>query len=142
MEKVSKRGLRQLHMKTRCWWWMAASIASSNGKRYGVIGSGQGDNKRLYAHRAMYQEFVGPIPDGYEVDHLCRVTMCVRPSHLEAVTPAENKRRVGAYITHCKRRHEYTIENTIVLRRGNGRRACKRCHREREAARRKGLAYV
>jgi hypothetical protein len=37
--------------------------------------------------------FVGPVPEGLELDHLCRVTTCVRPSHLEPVTTGENVRR-------------------------------------------------
>lgn len=41
----------------------------------------------------MYEQEVGPIPTGHHIDHLCRMTRCIRPSHLEAVTPTENARR-------------------------------------------------
>jgi len=66
-----------------CWLW----VGSNNG-RYPVFPKGG-----RYAHRWSYEHHVGPIPEGYEIDHLCRVTLCVNPTHLEAVTPQENKRR-------------------------------------------------
>lgn len=52
------------------------------------------DHERIYrAHRFAYQMEVGPIPDGLELDHLCRVRNCVNPEHLEPVTAVENMRR-------------------------------------------------
>lgn len=45
------------------------------------------------AHRVYYERFVGPVPDGLEPDHLCRVRPCIRPDHLELVTHLENCRR-------------------------------------------------
>lgn len=51
------------------------------------------DGKIHYAHRAVYVHAVGPIPDGWEVDHLCRVRGCVNPEHLEAVSRTINVRR-------------------------------------------------
>ncbi|MBT2412652.1 HNH endonuclease [Streptomyces sp. ISL-12] len=47
------------------------------------------------AHRFSYELNVGPIPDGHQVDHLCRTPSCVRPDHLEAVTQRENVLRGG-----------------------------------------------
>lgn len=62
-----------------------------NGSGYGLVtlpGGGQ-----MVAHRAMYEVAIGPVPDGLELDHLCRNKSCVNPSHLEPVTRAENVRR-------------------------------------------------
>jgi hypothetical protein len=85
------------------------------------------------AHRCAYEFGVGPIPDGYEIDHLCRVPACVNPAHLEAVTHLENMRRgVVAQRTHCPHGHEYTAENTA---RRNGRRFCRACERGRRRGR-------
>ena len=112
-----------------CWLWTGALT----GGRYGnAIVNG----KNVPAHRAAYEELVGPIPEGLELDHLCFVTNCVRPDHLEPVTGAENKRRAGARTTHCPKGHEYTPENTYVRTRGNGRRQCRECHRLEMAERR------
>lgn len=49
--------------------------------------------RRLYAHRAMYEQEIGPIPEGLHLDHLCRQTKCIRPDHLEPVTHAKNLQR-------------------------------------------------
>lgn len=106
-----------------CWLWTGA-----NNGRYGI--SVDPKTKRVTtAHRVLYEHFKGPIPDGLEVDHLCRVKLCVNPDHLEPVTSKENMRRANAHPrklkTHCKRGHEYTPENTVINKRGN--RHCKQC---------------
>jgi hypothetical protein len=77
------------------------------------------------AHRVSYELFKGPIPDGLQIDHLCRTTACVNPAHLEAVTQLENARRASAEITHCKNGHEYTLETTYRDR--HGWRSCRVC---------------
>lgn len=45
------------------------------------------------AHRWSYEQFIAPIPEGLEVDHLCHRPQCWRPEHLEVVTKAENMKR-------------------------------------------------
>jgi len=79
-------------------------------------------------HRYAYMYYIGDIPDGYEIDHLCRTRHCCNPSHLEAVTLQENRRRRNETQTHCKNGHEFTPGNTSHKKTGG--RVCKACRRE------------
>ena len=113
-----------------CWIWQGRRDRQGYGHT-----KTPGDKKWL-AHRLTYTVWVGPIPDGLEIDHLCRVTSCVNPEHLEPVTRAENARRRAAAITHCAQGHEFTAENTYVWINKRGRsRACRTCNRECQARR-------
>lgn len=76
-----------------CWNWMGAPNNRDEGTRYGRFTISYKPHRRMLAHRFAYEELVGPIPDGMELDHLCRNTACVRPDHLEPVTAHENRRR-------------------------------------------------
>lgn len=78
--KIEDRGYA-----SECWVWRGFKV-----KGYGRA-SVRG--RKVVAHRAVYEEVVGPVPEGLVVDHLCGVPACVNPEHLEAVTREENCRR-------------------------------------------------
>lgn len=86
------------------------------------------------AHRVSYETFVGPIPAGLTLDHLCRNTLCINPAHLEPVTIKENVLRGdgptarNARKTHCDRGHAFDETNTGPN--ANGGRSCRACKRE------------
>ncbi len=118
-----------------CWLWTAGT------RTWGYAQTSL-KNKTYSAHKVLYEDKFGKVPDGLELDHLCKVKCCVNPSHLEAVTHTENVRRGRALEairrerlsrTHCKWGHEFTTENT--LSKTNGARGCRICTniRQREA---------
>lgn len=103
-----------------CWEWTGTKQANGYGAFY--------ENGRvLRSHRWSYEHHVGPIPDGLQIDHLCRNRACVNPAHLEPVTALENARR--AMRTHCVNGHEFTPENTYIP--ADGKRYCRECRRRR-----------
>lgn len=111
---------------TGCWNW----TGTRNGQRncgYAVI---ETCGRKRLVHLVMYEALKGPLPTGLEADHRCWNKRCVNPNHIEAVTHAENIRRMHqAYPrTACVNGHEYTPNNTTVL---NGNRACVICYRAR-----------
>jgi hypothetical protein len=112
-----------------CWLWTGGAYQN----RYGRINVA---GEMCYAHRVVYTLLKGEIPLGLTIDHLCRVTFCVNPDHLEPVTRSENMRRrpdvqaTGAR-THCAYGHSrWGIHSTPPKR------FCLECHRLTELARR------
>lgn len=110
-----------------CWLWRGAADSHGYG-RFHLIDYTTG------AHRFAYESAVGPIPDGLQLDHLCRVPLCVNPQHLEPVLQIVNVRRGKSgdwqrSKTHCPQGHPYDAENTYVSKTGS--RSCRACARDR-----------
>ncbi len=124
-------------LDTGCWEWQ--QVPGSHG--YGKISIG---GKQVLAHRWSYEHFISPIPDGLQIDHLCRNRRYVNPEHLEPVTPRENLIRGTRWdfnATACIHGHEYTEDNSYLA--PDGGRRCRECSRYRDrkrSARRKESA--
>ena len=117
---------------TGCWMWMLAI----NPDGYGWARM-RGLKQHRLAHRVAYEAFVGPIPKGLQIDHVCRNRWCVNPSHLDPVTQTENFERgirARGEDTHCRRGHEFTPENTRRQGKAGMWRVCATCRRVAKAA--------
>lgn len=102
-----------------CWTWTGHCY--SNG--YSIIAWRATQH---LGHRLSFRFFRGEIPDGLQLDHLCRNRACVNPTHLEPVTAMENTRR--AMRSHCVNGHPFDVENTWMHK---GKRYCRECRRRR-----------
>lgn len=113
-----------------CWQWTGALT-----KGYGRF---QAPDRQVVAHRWLYEQMVGPIPEGLTLDHLCNNTACVNVlEHLDPVPIKVNVRRGPRHNTnktHCPRGHAYDDVNTRHYR---GRRYCRACMAMHNAAARK-----
>lgn len=72
-----------------CWLWTGARVRNG-------YGTARIEGRNGVIHRWVYEQLVGPIPAGMQLDHLCRVRHCCNPDHLEPVTHTENCRRARA----------------------------------------------
>ena len=119
---------RHVERTEDCWLWYGATDLTG----YGQI---RVAGRLLKVHRLAYELEVGPIPEGFEIDHLCRVRNCVRPDHLEAVTLRENRRRANVL--------RRTIDTVRPCREGHpipaGKRSCPDCDRLRAQAKKRAL---
>lgn len=130
-----------IDLETGCW----NTTFAKNSQGYATLWTPP--NKVVRLHRFMYEQIVGPIPEGMELDHLCRNRQCCNPDHLEPVTSDENTRRgdspgaMAARTGTCKYGH--SLADAILFKQTNGRgtygRKCRTCtnQRKREAYRRK-----
>lgn len=148
-----------------CWLWNGGKKAAGYGNM--AVRKPDGSWTQTPAHRWVYLHMVGPIPPGFEIDHVCQERGCVNPCHLEAVTLQENRRRrdadhpfrltrdpvpmphagppilpkpqpVSLPATHCRNGHEYAVMGWTT----NGRnRTCAACRAVANEKRRKGGAH-
>ena len=112
-----------------CWLW-TAHVGRWGYGQFGLAGA------VLYAHVVAHLWFVGPIPEGWEVDHVkakgCKHKHCVRPAHLEAATSGENQRRSesasgkNSRADECPEGHKYDEANTYIEK-PKGTRRCRKC---------------
>lgn len=130
---VTERLLAKVHQcpLTGCWEWTAYRSQKGYGQT-SYLG------KNWPAHRLVYALLAGPIPEGMQLDHLCRNRGCVNPAHLEPVTNRVNTARgnAGKHMaakTHCPAGHPYAGDNLYLH--SDGRRSCRTCARERTQAR-------
>lgn len=132
--KVNKRGPMppQSVAPGSCWEWMAAKTSGGYGQFWSKPAL-------VVSHRYAYELLIGPIPEGLQLDHLCRNRACINPQHLEPVTQQVNILRgfsvatTNRLKTHCPHGHQYTSENTYIHPRNNGR-ICRACARRRSRA--------
>jgi hypothetical protein len=127
-----ERFLPKVHKGDGCWEWIA-------GKNIGGYGQFWNGERIVMAHRFAYEAWVGPIPEGLVIDHLCRNRSCVNPRHMEPVEHRTNTLRgigptaINARIDACPHGHPYTPANTIIL--SDKKRRCRMCKRARDLIR-------
>lgn len=113
---------KKVNKTSACWLWIGEKNNPSYGSKYGRF-------RNKMAHRFSYQIHKGEISKGLEIDHLCRVTLCVNPDHLEAVTHKINMDRsmcpsginVRKKVSKCGLPYDYV--------RPTGGRGCRNCDR-------------
>lgn len=125
---IIERLLEHSHLtETDC--WEHQGPRTKKGYVRITIGSRlDGTQRPEYVHILAWEELVGPRDRSLTLDHLCENKACWNPLHLEQVTNAENKKRGGDRMTHCRRGHERNERNTYIKR--DGKRQCRVCKRE------------
>lgn len=128
MSDLASRFLSKIEMIPfhPCWEWIGST---KNG--YGVILEGSRPNRRyLYAHRVSLQLNGVPIPPGMHTDHLCRNTRCVRPEHLQIVSPKENILRGTGQSARNAKKEVCPKGHPLLSKTEQGKRFCLLCRDE------------
>jgi len=132
-----ERFYRHVRREGACLIW--TSTVAGTKSRAGTFRPGsKWDDPKVYAHRWIYEQLVGPIPEGYDIDHVkargCSGSLCVEITHLEAVPHSENMRR--ARLDVCRSgKHDLTNPENVRWDSQGRRRGCKVCHKEKYDAR-------
>lgn len=87
VRSVEERFWSKVDKSGECWLWTAGKTGGGYGHFHPAA------DGPVRAHRLAYEMVIGPIPEGMQLDHLCRVRHCVNPAHLEPVTNRENALR-------------------------------------------------
>lgn len=123
-EKPNPRNIwKHIQLTPSCWFWKGSKTCNG----YGQMSFA---GKRHLAHRFVYELLEGKIPETADLDHLCRNRNCVNPAHLDYVSRRDNLlrgtlRNQNSDVTHCIRRHSFTVENTYLTK--DNRRQCRIC---------------
>ena len=128
--------MSQTNINTNDCWVYAGRLNDDGYAIYPHRVNGSVFNERL--HRVTFEKYIGKIPNGLVIDHLCRVRCCINPIHLEPVTSRENiirghSSRNEKLRNCCFQGHEYTSQNTTIRKRlkpsGNtiNERVCRKC---------------
>jgi hypothetical protein len=141
---TSSRFWKYVNKNGDCWVWTGDQSHNGYGRfriqHYHKRSENTNRCKRIAAHKYSFLESGGIINDGMQLDHLCRNRLCVKPEHLECVTPKENINRGmtaeslrarKARITHCPQGHPYDHENTYKRPSREIGRECRACGRQR-----------
>ena len=127
LDRLTLRGYGGSDPRGECWVWIGCRTKAG----YGQTHSGSpGAWKKEYVHRLSYELHRGPIPDGLQIDHLCRNRACCNPAHLEPVTPRENCMRgfspaaIVRRTPTCARGHSRAIYGVSFV---PGKFKCRRC---------------
>lgn len=124
----------QIVWATGCMVWTAATDRDGYGQFWWR-------GRKVKAHRLAWVLENGEVPDGLQLDHLCRVRCCVNPDHLEPVSHRENLLRGDTLTasqvarTHCPAGHPLVDGNLVASSLARGRRACLTCDRQQSRER-------
>ena len=130
-----ERFMRKVDKQPDGHWIWTGVRAGAKPHEYGAFRPGtRSSDPKVPAHRWLWEQLVGAIPDGLQLDHVCKVKLCVNPKHLEPVTEAENHRRKR--LDRCRSgKHDLTVAENLLWDDRGRRRGCLACRKEREARR-------
>ena len=126
---LEKRFLDKLILGDDCWTldkkprqhgYVTIDRREGGSREKGIVGQ----IRAYYGHRLAYELFVGQIPDGHIVHHVCKHRACVRYDHLTTMTQSDHMVEHNT-LSHCPRCGDERIPENL---RQSG--ACKRCSRE------------